>query len=107
MCRLSRKNRPAERVLQARSPKFRGWQSSKGCHQSVAVPFDESNLGVSCLAESGGVLSNGVQHRLNIRWRAGDHAQDLARRRLLLQRLFEFLEQPNVLNSDDCLIGES
>ncbi len=32
--------------------------------------------------------------------------KDFARRRLLLQRLLEFLEQPDVLDRDDRLIGE-
>ena len=31
-----------------------------------------------------------LEHRLNIRWRAGDDAQNFARRRLLLQRLAQF-----------------
>ena len=35
-----------------------------------------------------------------------DHAQDLARRRLLFQRLFVSLEQPHVLNGDHSLVGE-
>ena len=39
------------------------------------------------------VLGNRIQHRLNIRRRAGDDAQDFARRRLLLQRFLEFVEQ--------------
>ena len=32
--------------------------------------------------------------------------KDLTRCRLLLQRFFEFLEQPHVLDGDDSLIGE-
>ena len=55
---------------------------------------------------SGSILCNHVQHRLNIRRRAGDDAQDFARRGLLLQRLFEFLEQPNVLDGNYGLVGE-
>ena len=50
--------------------------------------------------------SNDVQHWLNIRRRAGDNAQDFTCRRLLLQRLFEFLEQPHILNRDHRLVGE-
>ena len=35
-----------------------------------------------------------------------DDAQDFARRRLLLQRFLEFLEQPHILDGDHRLIGE-
>src|SRR5262245_16088956 len=53
-----------------------------------------------------GVFSHNIQNRLKVRRRAGDDAQDLARRSLLLQRFLEFLEKPHVLNSDDRLVGE-
>ena len=49
---------------------------------------------------------HGVQHRLNVRRRAGDDAQDFARRCLLLQRFLELLEQPHILDGDHGLIGE-
>ena len=52
------------------------------------------------------ILSNDIQHRLNIRRRASNDAQDFTRRRLLLQRFLQFLEQPNVLDGDDGLVGE-
>ena len=47
-----------------------------------------------------------IQYRLNIRRRAGDDAQNFARRSLLLQRFLEFLEQPHVLDGDHRLVGE-
>ena len=52
------------------------------------------------------IFGDGVQHWLNIRRRAGDDAQDFTRRRLLLQRFFEFLEQPHVLDCDHRLVRE-
>ena len=52
------------------------------------------------------ILRDSIQHRLNVRRRAGNDAQDLTRRSLLLQRFFEFLEQPHVLNRDHRLVGE-
>ena len=64
------------------------------------------NHRVGCLAEPRGIFSDHVQHRLNVGRRAGDDAQDFTRRGLLLQRFFEFLEQPHVLDGDDRLIGE-
>ena len=53
------------------------------------------------------------KHRLQVGRRAADDAQDLAGRRLLLQRLgqlavalLQLLEQPRVLDGDDGLVGE-
>ena len=58
-------------------------------------------------------LDDGLEHRLDIRRRARDHAQDLAGRRLLLQRLGEvgvlglqLGEQARVLDGDGGLVGE-
>ena len=68
--------------------------------------LNKANLCVSCLAEPRGIFGDRIKHRLNIRRRAGDDTQDLARRRLLLQRLLEFLEQPHVLDGDHRLVGE-
>src|SRR2546421_139597 len=57
--------------------------------------------------ELNGISYHRVQHRLNIRRRAGDDTENLARRRLLLQRLGEipvacikFVEQTYVLDRD-------
>ena len=58
------------------------------------------------LAQSRGILCDYVKHRLNVRWRAGDDAQDFTRGRLLLQRLLQFLKQPNVLDGDHGLVGK-
>src|SRR6266508_2280083 len=51
------------------------------------VPLKAIDLGVRCFAKPGRALGHRVQHRLNIGWRAGDHAQNLASRRLLLRAL--------------------
>ena len=66
-----------------------------------------------CVAKPRGIFRHHIQYRLDIRWRAGDHAQNLARRRLLLQRFgqlaiasIEFVEQPDVLDGDDRLASE-
>src|SRR6266436_1176895 len=64
-------------------------------------------------AQDAGVADDRVEHGLDIGRRARDHAKDLARRRLLLQRLREVAvarlqlrEQPRVLDGDDGLVGE-
>ena len=72
----------------------------------MSSPSIEANLRIGCVAQPRGIFGNGIQHRLDIRRRAGDDAQDFARRRLLLQRLLEFLEQPHVLDGDHGLVGE-
>src|SRR5258706_446520 len=47
-----------------------------------------------------------VEHRLRVRLRLADHAEDFARRRLLLEGLLGLVEQANVLNRDHGLVGE-
>src|SRR5262245_6252251 len=73
--------------------------------QTIAV--DVINDRVLRFCHLGGIFGDGFQYRLDIRRRTCDDTQNLARGCLLLQRLFEFLEQPNVLNGDDGLICES
>src|SRR6266545_1541234 len=53
-----------------------------------------------------GILSHCIQHRLNVRGRAGDYAQNFTRRSLLFQRLLQFVEQPHVFNGDNGLISK-
>src|SRR5215468_1488191 len=64
------------------------------------------NGSVRCSANSGCILGNGIQDRLNIRGRTGDDAQDFARRCLLFQRFFQLLEQPDVFERDNRLVGK-
>ena len=66
----------------------------------------DEDRSVSRSTNSRGIFRNRIQHRLNIRRRAGDDAQDFTRRSLLLQRFLEFLEQPHVLDGDHRLVGE-
>src|SRR5690349_6924236 len=70
------------------------------------LPVNAEDNGIVCAAYTGSVLGNYVQDGLYIGRRAGDHAEDLACRRLLLQRFSELSEQPHVLDGDDRLIGE-
>ena len=76
-------------------------------HQSKYVSFNETNRCILRLAYPRGILGYSVQYRLDIGRRAGNDTQDFTRRRLLLQRLLEFLEQPDVLDRDHCLASES
>src|SRR5687767_4909894 len=70
------------------------------------IAFDAIDLSIIGLAKPRGVFRHNIEYGLNIGRRAGDDAQDLTRRSLLLQRFFEFLEQPDILDGDDRLVGE-
>jgi hypothetical protein len=70
------------------------------------VTINSMNHDVVGIAEPRCTFDKRIQYRLNIRRRAGDYAQDLTSRRLLLQRLLEFLEQSNILDRDHGLVGE-
>jgi hypothetical protein len=54
--------------------------------QPEHLVIDDSDLDNICLANVGGVLGNRLQHRLHVTRRIGDHAENVADRRLLLQR---------------------
>ena len=71
--------------------------SSPSVRQIAASPASHS-----CAA----VFSDDIEHGLNIRRRASDHAENFTRRRLLLQRLLEFVEQSHVLDGDHRLMSE-
>src|ERR1700761_2421393 len=49
---------------------------------------------------------NCVEYRPKLRWRAGDHLQDVGSRGLPLQRLLRLVEQPRVLDGDHGLMSE-
>ena len=75
-------------------------------HSPEGLAIESKHCAVLRLAEANRILEDGLKNRLNIRGRAGDHTQDFAGRRLLLQRLFQFLKQPYVLDRYDRLIGK-
>src|SRR5262245_42089167 len=68
------------------------------------VEPEDDRVGSVTQANSTG--SNGLQHWLQIRRRPRNNAQDSTRGRLLLQSLFEFIEQPHVLDCDHGLVGK-
>ena len=55
-----------------------------------AVAFGTKYKTVGGIAQARGSFSDYIEHWLNVRRRAGDDTQNLARRRLLFQRLAEF-----------------
>jgi hypothetical protein len=77
------------------------------------VSLAQPQIAVLGLAESGRVRQHGLEHGLQVAGRTRDNAQDLGCRRLLLQRLAKLarasllgIEQSNVLDRDDRLVGE-
>src|SRR5262245_21796228 len=82
------------------------WGRAISSSDPISVLFDTYDGDIGRSTNTSSIFSNCIQHRLNIRRRASDDAQDLARCSLLLQRLLELIEQPYVLNGDHCLIGE-
>ncbi len=77
-----------------------------GRHQAqfFAVPaIDISRRGV---ADAHGICQHRLKNRFEISWRTADDAQHIRSRRLLLQRLAQFAEQPGVLDGDHRLGGE-
>src|SRR5262245_20473503 len=80
---------------------------SSACGQQMKELTFETNQG-SCppTEETQGAVGDRVEYRLDVGRRLADNAQDLTRRRLLFQRLLRLVEQPNVLNGDNRLVGE-
>src|SRR4030095_611872 len=77
------------------------------------VTIDLTNQRIVALTQPHGALRYCLQHRLQIRRRSSNHAQNLARRGLLLQGLgavavagMDFVKQPHVLDGDHGLVGE-
>src|SRR5215471_2175374 len=77
----------ASGIAAARGPLARHRSRPEPCHQPKHVAIQAKDLSVARATQPCGVLGDYIQHRLNIRWRTGDDAQDLARSSLLLQRL--------------------
>ena len=84
-----------------------------GGHDAQQLPIvteDEGSLG---LAQADRVLGQRLEHRLEVERGPPDHLEQLAGRRLLLERdsevviaRLQLLEQPHVLDGDHRLIGE-
>ena len=61
-------------------------------HKLIASADNTVNDCIGRITQSRGIFRHHIQHRLNVCRRAGDDPQDFTRRRLLLQRLLEFLK---------------
>src|SRR5688572_31028215 len=63
------------------------WPIMRGPIQHVTINAEDNSI--VCAANTGSVFGDDVQHRLDIRRRAGDHAENFTRRGLLLERFLE------------------
>ena len=71
-----------------------------------AVGADEVQPDGASREEALAALDDLVEHRRGVGDRTADHAQNFGGVLLVLQRLADFVEQPHVLDGDDCLIGK-
>ena len=74
--------------------------------EAKCVAFDQENSGLLGIAKLQRALGDGIEHRLHVARRAGNHTQDLADRGLLVERLLGLVEQPHVVDGDRCLASE-
>ena len=81
--------------------------------RSHSAPLVESQQDIINPANPGGALDDGVEDRLHVRGRAADDAEHLGRCRLMFQgfaqlrvALLDLLEEPNILDGNNCLISE-
>ena len=77
------------------------------------APFDHEHRAAQGPAYPDGTPGDRLEHRLRVGRRGADHPQDLGRRCLPVKRLseigvacFQLLEQADVLDRDDGLVGE-
>ena len=109
MNRLSVDHRTANHGAAIDGTGFTGRPVGRGavsCDDPIGIIFEANDGDIERFANARRILSNDIQHRLNVRRRASNDAQNFTRRRLLLQRFLQLLEQPHVLDGDDCLVGE-
>ena len=77
------------------------------------LAVEQEHHAVFGVAQTQGALRDGLEDRLGVGRRLADHLQDVAGRRLLLERFsqvtvagLEFLEQPHVLDRNHGLVGK-
>src|ERR1044072_6677046 len=87
------------------------WTVVGGVAQAITFPQEDD--GIVRVAHQRRVCGDGVEHRLQVRWRTRHYPQDLPPSRLLLQRSrklvstrLQLREQAHVLDGDDRLVGE-
>ena len=78
-------------------------RESMGRRTIEHLTFLSGNNASVGIAKAGGRLNAGLKHRLQIERRAANNFKDVGSGGLLLQRLSQLVEQPRILNGNDCL----
>src|SRR6516162_2383985 len=101
----------SERMVLHERPKFR--RRPESCCRPILFALAKEDECHFSLAQPRGGFDKGVQYGLQIKRRTANDLEHVRGRRLLLQRFgklararLHFLEQANVLDGDDGLVGE-
>src|SRR5262249_8508845 len=76
------------------------------CDNSESITLTEEKRAEFGLANPSCTIQHGLKHWLQFAGRRTDDAQHFRRRRLLVERFAQFVQQPRVLDGDDRLGGE-
>ncbi len=74
--------------------------------EPLHLAIEQEEVRVERVAQPDRTLGDRVEHGLHVRRRARDHLEDLARRRQVPVAGLQLLEQADVLDCDDALVGE-
>src|SRR6516162_2076989 len=93
-------------------PALNGMRSNTGRHAIVCDRLEEGRLvrtgdmSAVRLAQSNSRLHQRIEYGFQIEGRTADYLEHVGGRRLLLEGLSQFVEQPRVLDGDDSLSGK-
>src|SRR5215471_15874162 len=83
-----------------------GWRQAMHRDGSKILALGEPHEPELGTTDTRRIRQHGVEHRLQLTWRAGDDLKDLRGRGLLLQRFAQLIEQPHILHGDHRLVCE-
>ena len=72
--------------------------------RAIEVAITSEEKGAIRFTQSGCRLDQRIEHRLQIEGRSADNFEHVGGGGLLLQRFAQLVEQPRVLDGDDCLV---
>ena len=82
-------------------------QRTDVCKAGHPALVEQHEYGVLRAAVADGIRGDRVEHRLNVRGRPGDRAEDLGGGSLSLERLLGLIEQAHILDRDHRLVREA
>jgi hypothetical protein len=75
-------------------------------HRTKVGPLSQEQISHLGFADTSGILQHGLEHQLEVPWRARNDAQHFGCGGLLLQRFAQFVEQPGILDGNDGLAAK-